>query len=57
MTFATIVRRAGRGLVERQIARPFHLLGVALLTVALTAWAASRLTLKTSFGELLPHGK
>lgn len=51
------LRRAGRALVDWQISRPTSLLGFALLTLVIAVWGASQLTLKTSFGELLPHGK
>jgi predicted RND superfamily exporter protein len=49
--------RLGAALVLWQTTRPWALLGAALVSVALAAGLASRLTLKTSFGELLPQNK
>jgi hypothetical protein len=49
--------RAIAALLDWQIRRPGALLGAALVTVALSGVAASQLTLKTSFGELLPQNK
>ena len=50
-----------RALVARlftvQTTRPFTLLGIALLTVLVAGALASRLKLRTSFGELLPQNK
>src|SRR5262245_34071046 len=51
------VERAAGALVELQLHRPHWLLLFALATIALSGFAASRLTLKTSFGELLPQNK
>jgi predicted RND superfamily exporter protein len=51
----------GRALLERlasvQIRHPFQVLGVAIVTLALAGWGASKLTLKTALGELLPENK
>lgn len=44
-------------LLRTQIRRPYATLLVALVSVAIAGLAASRLTLKTSFGELLPQNK
>jgi predicted RND superfamily exporter protein len=44
-------------LILWQTTRPVAVLLVALATALLAALGASRLTLKTSFGELLPQGK
>jgi len=42
-------------LASWQSNRPWTVLAIAVITVAIAAWGASRLTLKTSFGELLPE--
>jgi predicted RND superfamily exporter protein len=49
--------RLRRSLFAWQTTRPLLLLGIALVTVFVAASGASRLTLKTAFGELLPQGK
>jgi hypothetical protein len=53
----TSLSRFLQALVAWQTARPALLLGIAFLTVAFAAEGASRLKLKTAFGELLPQGK
>jgi hypothetical protein len=53
---AVVARLAG-GLVALQTTRPGTLLLAALVSVVLAGALASRLTLKTSFGELLPQNK
>jgi hypothetical protein len=49
--------RLGATLAVLQTTRPWTLLLAAIVSVALAAGLASRLTLKTSFGELLPQNK
>lgn len=44
-------------LVRAQVTAPLRVLLVALLTVLIAGFGASRLKLKTSFGELLPKNK
>ena len=44
-------------LTRLQVTRPFAVLAIALLTTVLAGLAASRLSLKTSLGELLPANK
>lgn len=44
-------------LAELQIARPIVLMALAVMTVAVAGLAASRLTLETALGELLPENK
>ena len=44
-------------LVRWQTTQPWQVLLVAAITVLIAALLASRLTLKTEFGELLPRGK
>ncbi len=44
-------------LTDLQIGHPWKVLVVALLTLALAGFAASKLKLKTAFGELLPRNK
>lgn len=51
------LRRFGQALIAWQITRPWAVIGVAFIAVLIAGVAASRLTLKTSFGELLPYGK
>lgn len=46
-----------RRLAHLQATRPFHLLVVTLVTVALAAWSASRLTVSGGFEHLLPDGR
>src|SRR5262245_29788539 len=52
-----MVERFIHALVRLQTQRSGWLLGAAILSVAIAALGASRLTLKTSFGELLPQNK
>lgn len=52
-----LLARLGGWLIRAQTTRPFSVLLVALATVALAGLGASRLTLKTSFSELLPQNK
>lgn len=56
-TLARPFQRLGRLLIDWQIARPIAVLGLALVSLLIAGVAASGLTLKTSFSELLPHGK
>ena len=44
-------------LTRLQMRRPFVVLMVAALTVGAMGWLASRLSLITAFGELLPRNK
>lgn len=44
-------------LTRLQVTRPFAVLAVALITTIVAGFAASRLTLKTGLGELLPVNK
>lgn len=46
-----------RRLAQLQATRPFHFLVATLLTVALAAWSASRLTVAGGFEHLLPDGR
>lgn len=52
MMDAILVRLAGV-----QIRRPWWIVVLVLATLGPAGWAASRLTLRTSFSELLPDGK
>lgn len=54
---AGLLARIGAALVAWQTKRPAIVLAIGLLSAALAALGASKLTLKTSFGELLPAGK
>ncbi len=58
---AQSVAKRARALFERlaefQVRKPLLMLGVALLTLAIAGFAASKLTLKTALGELLPENK
>src|SRR4051812_20208507 len=49
--------RAARALFHWQTARPGVLLAIAFVTVLIAGFAASKLKLRTSFGELLPQNK
>jgi predicted RND superfamily exporter protein len=58
--FASSSRRADRffeSLGRLQSSRPFAVLLVALITVAISAAFARKITLKTALGELLPENK
>lgn len=44
-------------LADLQIRAPWRMLGLALVTVAFAAFGASKLSLKTALGELLPENK
>ena len=46
-----------RKITRFQVTRPFVMLGIALVTVLVMGFLAAKLTLKTSFGELLPQNK
>ncbi len=46
-----------RSLLLWQTTRPLVLVGIALASVIVAGHGASKLTLKTAFGELLPQGK
>src|SRR5690349_8674173 len=54
---AATAARVFEALARLQTARPFAVLAVALVTTIVAGLAASRLTLKTSLGELLPANK
>jgi predicted RND superfamily exporter protein len=49
--------RLAAWLIRTQTTRPYLVLLAALISVALAGLGASQLTLKTSFGELLPQNK
>lgn len=54
---AAAAARVFEALARLQTARPFAVLAIALFTALCAGLAASRLTLKTSLGELLPENK
>ncbi len=51
------VARALKRLAELQLATPWRIIGAVLLAAVVCLGLASKLTLKTGFGDLLPSGK